>query len=580
MGSYVIIIGASEEQLVPESLFWLGAFMLSSSLVLLWNQVKNRKYLILLIAVSAFFIYSIGFLRYPYYGTDIIGEYDVATVSQQLNKWPIELVTGQGWNAYFSCLSVTIFPAMVSTVTGLPMMMVFKILIPLLATLVIIGAFLVIRIVFDEKIAALSTIVFVLSGNSEMLRELLREDVGLFFLFLGIFLLFARYRSNKFSGSHQMSFLLLAVFFLLVVPTAHYTMVYFALLFLLTVFVAEIWGERFGNILKKIGFKSADCSNAFGDDRNRIVPVGLLVLASVAGFTWLIFIAYPVFSFNIQEVVASLRALLGLGNKQYQFYTTHVLVSSLGMFVTIVNWIVRGFTVFGFFLALKLFNRVKVRAFTLWGGLMLLIMLIVTVVPNINVALPLDRIYLIGLVAFASFVTLTMIETSKKLLPTLRSWTILFTVVIAVAIFFASFMPINYLPVAAATKQYALSIIGHDNWQDLGFAQWLQNHTSTTSLFSSDFQGSQICKGFAFRNCTVIKFINSTDVISEFRSSILLGQYFIVPIVTHDGMWFEYGPSFSVVLVQPYGMDEMLGYIGADTVYSNGRNLLIAGVGS
>ena len=578
MGSYIIIIGASEQQLVSESFFWLGAFMLSSSLVLLWNQVKNKNYLVLIIAVSAFFIYSIGFLRFPYYGADIVGEYDVAIVTQQFHRWPIELITSEGWDSYFSCLSVTIFPAMVSSVTGLPMMMVFKILIPLLATLVVVGAFLVIRIVFDERIAALSSIMFILSGNSELLRELLREDVALFFLFLSILLLYARYRSNKLSVSNRMSSLFLAVVFLLVVPTAHYTMVYFTLLFLLTVFVAERLGERFGNIVKKLRFKSTDCSTTFKDDRNAIVAVHVLTLAAVADFAWLIFIAYPVFSFNIQEAAGSFHALLGLGNSQYHFYVTHALVSSLGTYETIINWIERGFTIVGFFLALKLFNKVKVRTFTLWGGLMLLVMLIVAVVPDINIALPLDRVYLIGLVAFSSFTALTLIEISKKLLPTLRSWTILFSVAIVVAIFFTSFMPIIYLPEAAATKQYVLSIEGHYNLQDLEFAQWLQNYTSKTLLFSSDYEGSRICEGFAFRKCAALEFINSSDVISEVRSSVLLGQYFILPIVTDNGMWF--GGSFNTVSVQPYRMNEMLDNIHADTVYSNGRNLLIVGLSS
>ena len=141
MSSYLVTLNFYEQQVLPELLFWAGAFLFSSSLILFWNYFKEQKYLLILIVVAAFFIYGSNFLRFNYYGTDIVGEYNVASITQQLGQWPQNLVTPQPFGSFFSCLSVTVLPTIVSDLTGLPMMLIFKILIPLTATLVIVGVF-------------------------------------------------------------------------------------------------------------------------------------------------------------------------------------------------------------------------------------------------------------------------------------------------------------------------------------------------------------------------------------------------------------------------------------------------------
>ena len=572
LGIYILMIGASEQQLIPEFFFWLGALLFSSSLVLLSSNVKNTYYRILLIVVSAFFIYSLGFLRSPFYGTDIVGEYSVATTTLSMHRWPVELVSAVSYNQYFSCLSVTILPAMMSEVTGLSMMMVFKILVPLLATFVALGVFLVIRTIFDERIAFLSTIVFILSGNTALLKEMVRQSVALFLLLLAIYLIFSRY------GSNRIKVILLSLIFLIVIPTAHYSMVYFALLFLLIIFIVEKMHRHLSNILSRLRIKSNNSLSTFSDSRNTFLTLGVLLVAALAGFLWLLTVSYPTFSFNTQVGASSIPALLGFGRAVYSYQVGNALVSSLGAYHTIINWVVRGLTIVGFLVALKLHGNVRSLAFSLCGGIMFLVLLINLVLPNINLLLALDRTYLVGMIAFSSFIALVLIEIPKKLIHmSVRFWSVPVSVVIVVAIFLTSFVPMTYLPENAATQQYTLSKVpALYSSSDLAFAQWLQTSTNSKTIFSGDEKGYAISVGFASRQCFVLSPENSTDTVSQVQISIRLGRPVILSRIVDWAMWFGSSSGISSnIFVQSSDLNEMLQSVHSDVVFSNGRSFLL-----
>jgi len=80
------------------------------------------------------FVAGIGFLRFSYYGSDLVGEFLVARTTEGLHRWPSELIgsaaaIGSGpfenWDWYYSSLAVTVLPSILGEITQLPMMQVF-----------------------------------------------------------------------------------------------------------------------------------------------------------------------------------------------------------------------------------------------------------------------------------------------------------------------------------------------------------------------------------------------------------------------------------------------------------------------
>ena len=391
------------------------------------------------------------------------------------------LVTPQPFGSFFSCLSVTVLPTIVSDLTGLPMMLIFKILIPLTATLVIVGVFLLVRQLFNARVAALSAFVFLLSANTGLLSQLLRENVAIFLLLLCGYLLFLNFHTNKRSG------IFLAIIFLLIIPTAHYTIIYFTILFLFVLFIAERFGSNIVVILTQLRVRAKNSS--ITEEKRVIVPIlPVFLIACMGGFLWLLYIGSPIFGFDLTTATSALRAVSGVVPSHYSYQTQSALVSYYGTGQTVMNWVIRGLTIVGLFIALRFSKNVRSLGFALWGAIIFILLAIDLILPNLNETLALDRVYLIGMIAFSAFIALAFVELPKLIGKVNFKWrsvsvkwiTVVFSVVIIVAMFLLSFGPMTYLPESSATLNYSLSVVPlHYTSQDFAFASFIQTYTKS-----------------------------------------------------------------------------------------------------
>jgi len=554
--SYINAIRCFEGGLYPEAIFWLGAILFSSSLACLWRYSKNHSYLVILIFASAFIVASIPFLRFHYHGSDLVDEYFVAQTTRDLGYWPIErfrpytiaqpgrpIETDNISHQYFGCLSVTILPSMLSLVTGLTVLNIFNIMVPIASVLTVIGAFLVVRKSFGERIAIFASIVFFCHFIFGMFQELLRQDVALFFFFLTWYLLLKADRKFTF----------LAFITTFAMATAHYTLIYFVILWAFIMLIS-----------KRIHFRFTrrglfDFKSTLRDQRWIFSNKSLLCIVAIS-LAWLLFVMPSMFSSNVISTKVAFQAMLGYAPYQYSSQTAHVIFSSLGLLHSVVKWIIAGLTIIGFLIALKVSRGRSAYAFTFWGGSTLLLTLMWVLIPNINLALNPDRIYCIGLLAFSLFIALSIASFEGKT----KSWGMIFSTLIVVIMFVDSIgYPIYYTPASKLSSDTLQTFTPEYKICDFTFATWIQNHVNNNKLIAADDLGCRISIGFAQHIC-LVSWLNSTNVVLLTKS--VGAEYFIITKFV-DGYYIKLGPRG--FFADPNDLGQF------NRMYDNGRNSLL-----
>lgn len=173
-----------------------GVMLCSISMALTFYVVVRRGkasvFALLSLLVLSYGLVTIYTFRYDALGgPDVIGEFAIASETYSKARWPIAsqfLGTGDRAGRYASCLSVTILPAVLSKVTGLSVLDIFRYVMPSFGASVPILLFLVVKKVFnDERLAFLSALLLALSHlQIFMLSYMNREQVTNLFLMLSI----------------------------------------------------------------------------------------------------------------------------------------------------------------------------------------------------------------------------------------------------------------------------------------------------------------------------------------------------------------------------------------------------------
>lgn len=558
MSLYIRGVYYFETEVYPMLCFWVGAVLLSSSLICLYTCSKNYSYLMALVFISAFFVASLKFMRFYFYGTDLMGEYFVATITQGLNRWPIERISDASLHIlvltpvtshkFFSCLSVTILPTIITRITGMSMMNVFRIMIPTIAAVVAIIGFLVVREAFSQKIAGLSTIVFIFFYiYLSVYTQMIRQGVALVFFFLTLYFLSKRERKCS----------LLSILTMFMLATAHYAVIYFIILALfITIASRRLYDLRNVRIFRF--FFSTVCSKK--EVRHAVLSKQLFMCMVIVGFSWLTFIAYPTFSANLSVPINLFESIIGLRKPQYGFHRQYAVFSSLGILHTIVRWLIQALSIAGFFIALKAYKDKKSFSITIMSGTLLLLLLLWAILPYPSLAFGIERTYAIVLFGFSVFVAITITKFKNKF----KNWGIIFSILIIVVMFLDSVgAPILYLPESSTHDPFS------HIWKpsDLSFTEWVEPYTDRRSIFASDVRGCIIGVGHAQRRCMLLNVQKSTDIIPLIKNVNF--EYFI-HIETGGYLGFERSQSL-VFLLNSTETNRVYDICELNCVYDNGR---------
>lgn len=123
-------------KVIPEKYWAFTIFMIGLSLVLHRALISNYLW-----------------------GSDNLAEYGVYRVTNLMGKWDSNLITGvsQGYN---TTLSVTILPVMIAKITRISGFMVFKVVFPIIVTLIPVGMYEIFKKQFSSKISFLGCFLF------------------------------------------------------------------------------------------------------------------------------------------------------------------------------------------------------------------------------------------------------------------------------------------------------------------------------------------------------------------------------------------------------------------------------------
>lgn len=570
---YVHGVYLYKTRILPEIFFWIFAVTFSTSIVLLWAFSKNRKIILTAIFVSAFVLVSMLFLRFYFYGYDLLGEYFVADVTHDIGRWtPERAMEGQTWwldwqfgstiqkpgqllHRYFSTTSVTIFPAIISEVTGLSMRLVFWVLISVVSTVTVITGFLITRMCFGEKIASLSAIIFVFSPfYIGKFATILREDIALFFLLLAIFCILKGGRKS----------LVVSLISLMLLPMSHYGLVYFAALFLLLLFIStKAYKNNFlAKIVRKLG---SNPSKVFSEHTG--ISGNLLLYSIVAGLFWLLFVAYAIFVANLGGFVESLKFWIGLAPSRLSYFQHHIFSSSLGPFHTAIQWLERLLAVVGLPLALKICRSRQAFSFTFTGAGLLATALALTFLPGLSLLFDLDRTMKVALLGFSIFIAIAVFSIHQK-----KNFGV------ALSVFFVTLFLLETLqaPILYSSdtnlsrEEYIFSftrVIGFYEFSDFQFAKWVKSFTNKSAVFASDSRGYGLCL-IAKRMSVEPRGANVSDTISFLENGRT--DYFLVLSYLPDYMSFtsEEGDELQLNSTE---IANLLGSNRLNRIYDNSR---------
>lgn len=559
----------SEEVVSYEGLFWVGEILSSVSMASLWILNGSKKIMLFAVVVCAIVIVSVPFLRYYFYGTDLVGEYFVANVTTETGRWMPERTEGshiwldssfkdrpvQITSRYFSTISVTILPAIVSQVFGLSTRLTLWVLLVVVSTLTVVFGYLIVGILFGHRIATLSSIIFVfLSFYMGTFAFLLREDVALLFLYLAIYCILKGGAKN----------LLLCLIALTLLPMSHYSMAYFMILAIVVLFTSGklLENRHFVSILRSMRLP-------FSTDRTEYAAItGYLVLYSaLVGFFWLLFVAHPIFVANLGGAVESFKALLGLAPSRLSPFQQHVIVSSLGPFHTVVQWMERILAIIGAVLAVRMCKNGKAFSFVVTGASLLAVALAFGALPTLSLLFDLNRVMQVALLGFAFFIAITIFYVFRK--NTIGK--ILSVIFLTLFLLETLQSPILYSSTMKLGRdEYIFSfthVTAFYEPSDFYFADWVQHYTNADALFASDVRGYGLCL-IANRTCLEPQGANTSEKVSLLESGKT--DYFLYLSYVPDYLEFA-SDSSNRLQLNSTQLANLLGNNQLNRVYDNSR---------
>lgn len=472
MQLYLLGIRFYETQIYPISVFWVGAALISFSLVYLWHRQAKVSIILPLIFLTALAVLLIPTSRFSTIaGSDLIGEYYVAQKTKATG-WPPELpLDDTSTVAYAGSLGVTILPTIVSGVTGVDVLGVFQFFLPFISAFLPVMLFLVIREAFNSRIATISAIIFLFNPNFPVLHPyLMKVNLALMAFTLSVFCVLKEKRRFTF----------LALVLVFTISAFHHTTTYFAMV----IFLAFLLSPKILSLLqrfstrKHLGFLLPSVLN-----HKRVITTTLLLFSAVTMFTWFTLSAPSLMIRQLKDVPRIMDALLGI-TPAYSISVGYVVASPRGYFHTLAGNLTKILVVLGFFIALRTSRNKKSFALTLAGGSTFILLIVWVTLPGISLSLFVERLYLYGFIFFSTFIALSL----TKICSRMRRLNLLGMVFLITMIFVESLtMPAIFLhPEKALDPQESLTIFSRGP-PEVMLGLWMKQHINKTGAIISEY---------------------------------------------------------------------------------------------
>jgi uncharacterized membrane protein len=547
-------------------LLFAGSIILAAGNVLAFLSVTyHRAPLFFVLFVTAFFLMTMYDVRFNVLqGTDILSEYTSAKVTLESNAWALSrAATG---DRYFTAASISLFPTIVSKITGLNLMPIFQWVMRAVLAILPLALFQTVQEIFgDVKLSALSALVFVqFYYNFNLLNFLIRQGVAELFLVLIIYSLVKVYK-----GKNSLVYSVLSVFSTLGLVVSHYTMDYWSVMIFVGIFVLCLVVSYLPKIFSSF-FKFSN----FKGERQVINGVFLIFFICVSLF-WIYFTNMVPF-------------LTDVHNEIYLISTSVVHApGTVASTTPVPSWFFHNpagpvigfwldFTLIlvpvGFLCLLFTFRKEPIHMPWIMGGLVMMVFVAIWVVAGTAMlGVYLDRVLVMGAPFFVTFIAVTILLLNKKLSLNKKRALRIFAIIIPI-IFLMVNLPMNmvipsyqryvlYQPRDSVNPAVAINqnIIGVNEFTA---SVWLDQHASENSTYLTDFTNQWF---YASWNVSIV--YSGTTPINSTGTYFLLDHYNL-----QFGMWE--GPVSTLY----FPVNDLLG--NSSVVYSNGDSAIIAKTGS
>jgi len=508
-------------------------------------------------------------------GADVLWEYRTAR----------DVLTEGWWNwgladnyRYFSSLSVSIFPAIISEVTGLDLLLVFSYVLPIFCSLVPIFIFLLAHQAFHEpKLAFLSAIIYAESYFTipSFGREIKRQPLAIIFLLCSLMILLRLLMQKEENAGEKRKLIVLLSIFSLGVVVSHYTISYFLVAILLAIFLVLTALSAFKTFLSKILRMSVPST------RQLRICVLYLISFSILCVAWNIAIS-P--NYTLQYVDYFRSMLTGGFQKRLTQLETAVVFDVLGPVVTPWLFMVLGLCGIGFLFLLRENKDINKSVLMTSGGLFF-IMYPLWIVRSQETSwyMSLTRFIGVSFILICIFGAYLLLKADKKFRG------------IVVVVFILINLPMNMLlPVYSSYVLYSREATVpvdmairqlYCDQHDLEVARWINRFVDPSEVISTDTPGAH--KLFYSNNIfaevvnasygngkagNILSFRPFTFVSRESLHSIQSRYVFLSDFAVQDGFWYVVGPARDF---RETGVNMTYLLSSGNKIYDDGTSVLI-----
>jgi uncharacterized membrane protein len=196
---------------------------LSLPLIILGRKKFNLSYGLFIYSISLSILLMISLRSQILFGSDVTTEYLVYTLTHNANLWQANNFNG---NLYNLCLSITILPTILSSISNLNGLVVFKVLLPMLIALIPVGIYIIAKKYINDTMSFFASIIYIsLPGFWDILPMTERQGISFIFFVILIYILFNNNYSKKIKN------ILITIFGLSLIVT-HYSTSFLALIWL------------------------------------------------------------------------------------------------------------------------------------------------------------------------------------------------------------------------------------------------------------------------------------------------------------------------------------------------------------
>lgn len=380
-------------------------------LAVVFDKISNKFYSYVLFIISISMLYHNSLISNYIWGFDIMMEYKLANsiIAQSFWDYTIPLTIN-------AMLSTTILGPFIVKITNINLIWIYKVIFPFIFSLVPLGLYEIFKNQTSEKLAFLSSFIFIsfYAFFIEMF-QLPRQQIAEFFLVL-ILILILEKQTNR-----RMKFLLLI--FTLSLVVSHYATSYIVIsIFLLAWLILKTFGYNLKN-LNKFSFLTNQFKkmNFPKGKENSKLNLNYMVIFIIMAVVWYIFISssinYNIFINISNHIITNLMSdFLSPSSTQ----SIHLVSRSGGLIQHIETFLYLAiqFCIFiglaSIFLKFKKFNfKVEYMAI---AYVTFFIAIAGAVVPNLGSTLNVSRLFHITLIVLSPFCVIGGIFLSQKFL--------------------------------------------------------------------------------------------------------------------------------------------------------------------